>query len=98
MSIEYNLPKGESAEEWVSKNWETLEEEFYLKNQDDETMYHFFPTFDSLKEIFKIFEPSDDTEKLYYIFAPVGEDTENGNIDTWYIYNSEGNELFFLYE
>lgn len=89
---EYDLPKGETVEKWVSENWETTGMEYYLKDQDDGTMYHFFPAFDFLT--MKDIGFSDkDIKSIDYILAPLGDDTPNGDIDTWYMFNKDGERV-----
>lgn len=89
---EYDLPKGETAEEWVYENWNTTEEDYYLKDQDDGTLYHFFPAFDyyTMKDIgFS----EEDIADIGYILAPLGDDTHNGDIDTWYMFGYGGERV-----
>ena len=87
---EYNLPKGETVEDWVSKNWRKTGMEYYLKDQNDGTMYHFFPAFDfwTMKDLgFS----DEDIDAIYLILAPVGEDSpEDGDTSTWYTYKLNG--------
>ena len=86
---EYNLQKGGIAEEWVTENWETTGIEYYLKDQDDGTLYHFFPKFPYWIMIDLGFS-NKEARVIYYILAPVGEDTPNGDVSTWHLYNLDG--------
>ena len=86
---EYNLQKGGIPEKFVTENWETTDIEHYLKDQDDGAMYHFFPTFP-----YWVMRDLGFSHKeagvIDYILAPVGEDTPNGDVYTWHLYNSDG--------
>lgn len=87
---EYNLPLGETAEEWVSKNWETTGMEYYLNCHG--IMYHFFRVFD-ITTMKSIGFYDEDIKAIDYILAPLGDDTPNGNIDTWYMFNKDGERV-----
>ena len=89
---EYNLPLGETVEKWVSENWETTGMEYYLKDQDDGTMYHFFRVFD-ITTMKDIGFSDKDIKSIDYILAPLGDDTPNGDIDTWYMFNKDGKRV-----
>lgn len=90
---EYELPKGEFAEEWVSKTWTTTEDEYYLKDQDNGTLYHFFRSFSYWTMIDLGFSHKDALATVY-ILAPVGEDMPSGDTSTWHLYNNIGDEVY----
>lgn len=89
---EYDLPKGETAEKWVVEHWEETETDFYLKDHDDGTLYHFFLEFDDTT-MKSIGFSDEDIKEIDYILAPVGEDTPNGDIDTWYLFNKDSERV-----
>ena len=90
---EYTLPEGETVESWVFENWRKTGIEYYLKDQDNGIMYHFFPTFHycTMRDIgFS----DEDIDAIYYILAPVGEDTPSGDASTWFLYKLNGEKVF----
>lgn len=90
---EYNLPTGAIAEKWVSDNWKTTEDEYYLQDRDDGTLYHFFQTY-GYWTMRNLGFSEEDIADIRFILAPDGEDNIRGDVSTWHLYNSDGDEVY----
>ena len=91
------IPNGYKVENFVrsklKQNAFDEDEYFFINRNNPKVRYHLFPVFDYsyMKDLGFTF---DEINEIDYILAPEGEDTPNGDMKTWFLFDYQGRPIY----